>query len=87
MVQFAWRVAVRGVEEEQTVVVRCDNACARGVPVPEHFQQSCRRFRLDAAAASSVVVARELLGDCDVLTCRLVLCVMRVCGMLVCAGT
>ena len=56
-VQFSWRVD--GSEEK--VQVRCDHACARGVPLPEQMQSLLRRKFLDRAAKKAARVARKVL--------------------------
>ena len=50
MVQFAWRAVAGEFNEEHTVHVRCDNACAKGVLVPGPLRAALRRRRLDQAA-------------------------------------
>ena len=47
IVQFCWRVA-DGAEEK--VQLRCDKACARGVPLPDQMQSLLRRKLLEQAA-------------------------------------
>ena len=41
MVQFAWHAVVGEFDEEHMVHVRCDNACAKGIPVPEPLKVAC----------------------------------------------
>ena len=50
MVKFLWRAVIGGVEEERTVEVRCDHACAQGVPCPARWQTAARRNSLRAAS-------------------------------------
>ena len=52
MVQFAWRAVAGELNEEHTVHLRCDNACARGIPLPGPLKAALRR-RLDQAAQRS----------------------------------
>ena len=65
-VQFSWRVD--GSEEK--VQVRCDNACARGVPLPTELKEAYGRRRLRMVAELSQTVARESCGAGANLTCR-----------------
>ena len=41
MVLFAWRIVVGKLHEECMVEARCDNACAKGVPLPKNLKDSC----------------------------------------------
>ena len=67
-VQFSWRVD--GSEEK--VQVRCDNACARGVPLPAQLQSLLRRKFLDRAAKKAARVAQRSFGTDAVWTCKYV---------------
>ena len=71
MVKFMWRVVIGDGSEEQTVNVRCDNACARGVPFPETLRVACgsasRRHRLDQMAREAEDAVKF---DGAVVTCR-----------------
>ena len=51
MVRFSWRVA-DGAEEK--VQLRCDSACAQGVPLPDQMQSLLRRKLLDRAARTAM---------------------------------
>ena len=68
VVQFTWNAAGRDFEEDHTVEVRCDNACARGVPMPQPLKVSYRLYRLDEAAKRSEVEARKMAAA--EITCR-----------------
>ena len=67
-VQFSWRVD--GSEEK--VQVRCDHACARGVPLPAQLQSLLRRKFLDRAAKKAARVAQTSFGTDAVWTCKYV---------------
>ena len=69
MVQFCWRVA-DGAEEK--VQLRCDKACARGVPLPAQLQSLLRRNLLDRAAKKAARVAQRSFGTDAVWTCKYV---------------
>ena len=66
IVQFCWRVA-DGAEEK--VQLRCDKACARGVPLPDQMQSLLRRKLLEQAAKKATRVAQRSFGKDAVLTC------------------
>ena len=68
-VQFSWRV---DGSEENTVQVRCDNACARGIPLPDQMQSLLRRKHLVQAAAKASRVAQRSFGKDAALTCKYV---------------
>ena len=70
-VQFAWRIVVGELDEECMVEVRCDNACARGIPLPERMRDACRRHRLDKAANDAMAASQSVFGDEVKLACRL----------------
>ena len=70
MVQFAWRAIARDFDEEQTVEVWCDNAGARGVPLPDQLKNPYCRHRLEKAAKNSMKDAQVLFGEDVELTCR-----------------
>ena len=67
-VQFSWRV---GGSEENTVQLRCDNACAQGIPLPDQMQSLLRRKHLDQAAAKATRVAQRSFGK-GAVTCKYV---------------
>ena len=67
--QFSWRV---DGSEENTVQVRCDNACARGVPLPEQMQSLLRRKFLEQAAKKATRVAQRSFGKDAALACKYV---------------
>ena len=69
MVRFSWRVA-DGAEEK--VQLRCDKACARGVPLPAQLQSLLRRNLLDRAAKKAARVAQRSFGTDAVWTCKYV---------------
>ena len=69
MVQFSWRVA--GGDEKHVVQLRCDIACARGVPLPAQLQSLLRRKHLDQAAAKATRVAQRSFGK-GAVTCKYV---------------
>ena len=69
MVQFCWRVA-DGAEEK--VQLRCDKACARGVPLPDQMQSLLRRKLLEQAAKKATRVAQRSFGKDAASTCRYV---------------
>ena len=69
IVQFCWRVA-DGVEEK--VQLRCDKACARGVPLPEQMQSLLRRKFLEQAAKKATRVAQRSFGKDAALSCMYV---------------
>ena len=76
MVQFAWRAEAGEFNEEHTVQVRCDNACAKGIPLPNSLKVALRLRRLgqavqgpenwegrvDDAAGEAATRAKALLG-------------------------
>ena len=68
MVKFMWRVDIGDASEEHTVNVRCDNAFARGVPLPETLRVACRRHRLAQVAKEAEDAVKF---DGAVVTCRL----------------
>ena len=68
-VQFSWRV---DGSEENTVQLRCDNACAQGIPLPAQLQSLLRRNLLDRAARKAARVAQRSFGTDAVWTCKYV---------------
>ena len=68
-VQFSWRV---DGSEENTVQLRCDNACAQGIPLPAQLQSLLRRNLLDRAAKKAARVAQRSFGTDAVWTCKYV---------------
>ena len=70
MVQFSWRVACG--DEKHVVQLRCDIACARGVPLPAQLQSLLRRNLLDRAAKKAARVAQRSFGTDAVWTCKYV---------------
>ena len=68
-VQFSWRV---DGSEENTVQVRCDNACARGIPLPDQMQSLLRRNFLEQAAKKATRVAQRSFGKDAALSCMYV---------------
>ena len=71
MVQFAWHLAVGELDDEHTVQVRCGNACARGIPLPEKVQEKVKELRLEKAASDAIVASQSAFGDEVKLACRL----------------
>ena len=83
MVQFAWRAVAGEFNEEHTVQVRCDNACAQGVPLPEPLKAALRlrclgqavqgpenwQARMEEAAGEATTRAEALLGIGAEVTC------------------
>ena len=69
-VQFSWRVVVGEFEETYLATVRCDYACAQGVPCPTELKEAYGRRRLTMVAELSQTVARESCGAGLNLTCR-----------------
>ena len=59
-VQFTWRAVADDFNEEHTVQVRCSNACARGIPLPELLKTALRRRRLDQTAREPKGAERRL---------------------------
>ena len=70
MVQFCWRVADGAAES--TVHLRCDKACAQGVPLPDQLQSLLRRKLVDQAATKATRVAQRTFGKDAALTCKYV---------------
>ena len=68
-VQFSWRV---DGSEENTVQLRCDNACAQGIPLPDQLQSLLRRKFLEQAAKKATRVAQRSFGKDAALTCKYV---------------
>ena len=68
-VLFSWRV---DGGDENTVHVRCDNACARCIPVPDQMQSLLRRKLVDRAATTATRVAQRSFGKDAALTCKYV---------------
>ena len=68
VVQFTWSASGGDFAEEHTVDVRCDHACARGVPMPQPLKVSYRLYRLDEAAKRSEFEARKMAAA--EITCR-----------------
>ena len=62
MVQFTWRAVVCEFDGEHCVHVRCDNACERGVPLPENWKASARCIGLPAIATEAAKLARTDLA-------------------------
>ena len=58
MVQFAWRAGAGEFNEEHTAHVRCDNACAKGIPLPGPLRAALRRRRLGPAAQPNAPLSR-----------------------------
>ena len=50
------------------VQVRCDHACAQGIPLPEPLKVACRRYRLAQVAKEAESAVKF---DGAVVTCRL----------------
>ena len=71
MVKFTWRLVTGDRDKEHIVNVRCDHACARGVPLPETSRVACESATRRARMAQ---VAKEAEGavkfDGAVVTCR-----------------
>ena len=72
MVQFSWRVA--GGDEKHVVQLRCDKACARGLPLPTELKEAYCRRRLEELVLVSEAEARDLCGVGPNLTCRWLHC-------------
>ena len=70
MVQFSWRVA--DGDGEHVVQLRCDNACARGIPLPDQMQSLLRRNFLEQAAKKATRVAQRSFGKDAALACKYV---------------
>ena len=75
MVQFAWHLAVGELDDEHTVQVRCGDACARGISLPEKVQEKVKEkvkeLRLEKAASDAMVASQSAFGDEVKLACRL----------------
>lgn len=67
MARFTWRLVAGEFNEERVVHVRCDNACARGVPLQEILRGACRRAQMAQAAATA---EGGVEFDGAVVTCR-----------------
>jgi len=52
-VRYEWVVHVSGREERSEATVRCDNACKRGAPFPEHWATALRCTGLEQKARSA----------------------------------
>ena len=70
VVQFTWVATGRDFEAEHTVDARCNNACTRGVSLPEPLKSAYRWYRLDEAANASEADARTLAGSAAEITSR-----------------
>ena len=53
-VSFEWRINIGGLDERQTITLKCENACAQGVPFPQPWKTAVRCTHLPQKAALSV---------------------------------
>ena len=71
MAKFIWYLVIGDRSEEHIVNVRCDNACAQGIPLPETLRIACGSASRDARMARVAAEAEDAVKfEGAVVTCR-----------------